>query len=80
MFDQYKKSQVIIAFLDKLGLSAIDTGEAVCDKNYKKAYRIIATNPQITKKQFLKRMKITEFKYLALDRKAKNVMSIKTKD
>lgn len=80
MFDQHKKSQGIIAFLDKLGLSAIDVGNAICDKNYKKAYRIIATNPQITKKQFLKQMKITEFKYLPLDRKAKNVMRIETED
>lgn len=42
-------------YLEKLGIDILTIGGAIQDKNLKKSYQLIQNNPQITKKEFLKR-------------------------
>ena len=62
MTEQYKMGSLVSNYLKELGTDPVTIAEAVSDNNYKKSYQLIKNNPQITKEEFLKAMKMKEFR------------------
>lgn len=62
MTEQYQKGMLIMKFLKKLDVHPITVAIAVSNENYKKSYQIIQENPNITKKEFLEKMQLIEYK------------------
>ena len=60
MTEQYEKGSVVAKFLDKLNVHPITVAVAVSNENYKKSYKIIQENPEITKEEFLEKMMLIE--------------------
>lgn len=50
-------------YLDGLGIHPIAVAIAVSDKYLKKTCRLLKKNPQITKEEFLRKMKLDEEQY-----------------
>ena len=57
---QYQKGISVMDYLQGLGMDMITILDAICDENLEKSYQVIQENPQISKKEFLKRLDIQE--------------------
>ena len=56
----YQKGLSVMNYLQSLKLDMITIGEAIDDKNLEQSYKLLKENPQISKAEFLEKMKITE--------------------
>ena len=61
MMNQYQKGISVMDFLERLKINYETIGDAIDDQNLEKSYQMITENPNITKAEFLKAMKITEY-------------------
>jgi hypothetical protein len=59
---QYEKSILVMDHLQALGLNMLTVGRAVDNDHLEKSYQTIKENPDISKRDFLKIMKIKEIR------------------
>ena len=57
---EYQKGMLVMNYLKSLGVDIAAIGRAIDDRKLEQSYKLIQENPNITKKEFLERMQITE--------------------
>lgn len=58
--NHYQKGLLVMNYLQSLGMSSVNILDAICDDNLENSYQLIQEHPQITKKEFMNKMKIEE--------------------
>ena len=58
--NQYQKGISVMDYLQELGINMLTIGKAIEDENLEKSYRLIQSNPKITKEELLTEMGIEE--------------------
>lgn len=58
--NHYQKGLLVMNYLRDLKMSSVNILDAICDDNLESSYQLIHEHPQITKKEFLNKMKIEE--------------------
>ena len=53
----------VMKYLRSIKISWENILDAICDKNIKKSYQLIKSNPTITKAEFLEQMEIDEYDF-----------------
>ena len=61
MSEQYDRGVWLMDFLQNLGIDMYAIGAAIDDDNIDKAYQLVQDNPNITKEEFLRTMRIEEY-------------------
>ena len=60
---QLEMAVLVMDYLENLNVNGVNILEAICDKNIKKSYQLIKSNPTITKAEFLEQMEIDEYDF-----------------
>ena len=62
MPSQHQKNLLVIQYLKKLDVHPVTIAEALDNKIYAKTYQILQENPTISKREFLKKLGIEEYR------------------
>ena len=62
MQDYYTMATLVENYLEELKVHPVTVTEAISDENYEKSYQIRKENPTISKKEFLKKLGIEEYR------------------
>ena len=57
---RYQKTKLVMNYLKSLGINVLTIGRAIDDDHWELSYKLISENPNIDKKEFLKRTGIKE--------------------
>lgn len=57
---QSEKGIFVMNYLRALNTEGVAILDAICDENLEQSYKLITENPQISKREFLERMQISE--------------------
>ena len=58
---RYQKTKLVMNYLKSLGINALTRVRATDDDHWEMSYKLIAENPNISKKEFLEKMQIKEY-------------------
>lgn len=59
---QHQTDLLVIQYLKKIDVHPITIGVSLSEQNYEKTYQILQENPTISKRDFLKKLGIEEYR------------------
>ncbi len=72
MSEQYDRGVWVLDFLQKIGVDMFAIGAAIDDANIDRSYQLLLENPDITKEEFLRTMRIEEYVKNTIPHKYRN--------